>query len=161
MTRKDERTLTLKKIMILSAAILTGMALTACTSDTTTKSTSTSSSSLTSNTSSKKAAPKVPTEYTSALSKAKSYATHLNMSKKAVHDQLTSESGERFTTEAANYAMDHLQNVDWNANALKKAKSYQKNMSMSKAAVKDQLTAEAGEKFTPAEAEYAISNLES
>lgn len=60
--------------------------------------------------------------------------------------------------EAAQYAVDHLQ-ADYNANALAKAKSYQEMMSMSSAAIYDQLVSSAGEKFTPEEAQYAIDNL--
>ena len=54
--------------------------------------------------------------------------------------------------------MENLK-ADYNANALAKAKTYQKDMDMSPAAIKDQLTSEAGEKFTPAEAEYAVQHL--
>lgn len=50
--------------------------------------------------------------------------------------------------------------ADYNANALEKAKSYSDTMHMSKQAIYDQLTAEAGEKFTADEAQYAIDNLE-
>lgn len=60
--------------------------------------------------------------------------------------------------EAAQYAVDHLQ-ADYNANALAKAKSYQGMMSMSSAAIYDQLVPSAGEKFTPEEAQYANDNL--
>ncbi|EOL45759.1 Ltp family lipoprotein [Enterococcus caccae] len=100
----------------------------------------------------------VSTEFKSALKKAESYATSMHMSKAGVFDQLTSEYGEKFPLEAAQYAIDNVK-ADWNANALEKAKSYQESMSMSKEAVRDQLTSEHGEKFTPEEAEYAIQNL--
>ena len=50
--------------------------------------------------------------------------------------------------------------ADWNANALEKAKTYQEAMSMSKAAIYDQLVSEYGEKFTEEEAQYAVDNLE-
>lgn len=150
----------MKKLMIFSTIMLTGLTLTACSSGTSSSSSS-SSSSVT--TSSKEAAPmpKVPAEHASALAKAKSYAKNLHMSKMAVHNQLTSESGEKFTADAADYAMKNLTDIDWKANALEKAKSYQKQMSMSKAAIKDQLTGESGEQFTPEEAEYAVNHLES
>lgn len=32
----------------------------------------------------------------------------MHMSKQGIHDQLTSEMGERFTAEEAQYAIDHL-----------------------------------------------------
>ena len=47
-----------------------------------------------------------------------------------------------------------------NRNALKTAKSYQEIMSMSPAAIYDQLISEYGEKFTAEEAQYAIDNLQ-
>lgn len=80
------------------------------------------------------------------------------MSKQGIYDQLTSEYGEKFSPEAAQYAIDNLE-ADWNANALAKAKTYQNTMSMSPAAIYDQLISEHGEKFTAAEAQYAVDNL--
>ena len=76
------------------------------------------------------------------------------MSKKAVYDQLTSSYGEGFPADAAQYAIDNMTGVDWNANALEKAKQYYYNMSMSKSAVYDQLTSEYGEQFTASQAQY-------
>ncbi|MEV8146784.1 Ltp family lipoprotein [Arthrobacter sp. NPDC080073] len=104
------------------------------------------------------AAPKVPTEYSSALSKAGSYSRNMHMSKAGIYDQLTSQYGEKFSPEAAQYAVDNLK-TDYNANALAKAKSYQSSMSMSPAAIYDQLVSQYGEKFTPEEANYAVQNL--
>lgn len=101
----------------------------------------------------------VPTEYKSALKKAKVYSDNMSMSKVGLYDQLTSEYGEKFTAEAAQYAIDNI-NADWNKNALNKAKIYQKDMAMSPSAIYDQLISEYGEKFTPEEAQYAIDNLE-
>ena len=80
------------------------------------------------------------------------------MSKQGIYDQLVSEYGEQFTAEEALYAIDNLK-TDYNRNALKKAESYQKEMSMSIDIIRDQLTSEYGEQFTPEEAEYAVSNL--
>lgn len=104
------------------------------------------------------AAPKVPTEYRSALNKATTYANTMHMSKKGVYNQLVSEYGEKFSPEAAQYGIDNVK-ADWNANALAKAKTYQDTMSMSPAAIRNQLISDAGEKFTEAEADYAIQNL--
>lgn len=98
-------------------------------------------------------------EYKSALRKAKVYSDTMSMSKAGLYDQLTSEYGEKFSDEAAQYAMDNLE-VDWNKNALKKAKTYSDTMSMSKAGLYDQLTSEYGEKFTAEEAQYAVDNLD-
>lgn len=102
---------------------------------------------------------KVPAEYRNALIKARSYATEMDMSESGVRDQLTSDAGEGFTQEAADYAMKHLGNIDWNKNALHKAQSYQDDQAMSKDAIRDQLTSDAGEGFTPEQADYAIQHL--
>jgi len=104
------------------------------------------------------AAPEVPVEYANALVKAQSYSEIMHMSKAGIFDQLTSEYGEKFSAEAAQYAVDTMA-ADWNANALAKAKTYQDSMAMSPDAIHDQLTSEYGEKFTAAEADYAIAHL--
>lgn len=100
----------------------------------------------------------VPREHKSALKKAETYAKTMSMSKAGIYDQLTSEYGEGFPVEAAQYAIDNIV-FDWNDNALKKAQTYAETMSMSDAAIYDQLISEYGEKFTKEEAQYAIDNL--
>lgn len=103
---------------------------------------------------------KKPTIYQlNALEKAKSYSKLMHMSKKGIYDQLTSEYGEGFTAEEAQYAIEHL-DVDYKLNALEKAKSYQNLMHMSKSGIYEQLTSEYGEGFTAEEAQYAIEHLE-
>ena len=83
----------------------------------------------------------------------------MHMSKAGIYNQLTSEYGEQFSEEAAQYAIDNV-DADWKANALETAKNYQENMDMSPAAIRDQLTSEYGEQFTQEEADYAIENLD-
>ncbi len=100
----------------------------------------------------------IPAEYKSALNKATSYANTQSMSKKRLYDQLTSEYGEKFSVEAAQYAIDNVK-ADWNANALAKAKNYQTQQNMSPERIRDQLVSDYGEQFTPEETEYAITNL--
>ncbi len=90
--------------------------------------------------------------------KLKSYSSMMHMSKQGIYDQLTSEYGEKFPADAAQYAIDHL-DADYKENALEKAKSYYEDMNMSKDAVRNQLISEYGEKFTAEEADYAIANL--
>ena len=82
----------------------------------------------------------------------------MHMSKAALYDQLTSEYGEQYDAEAAQYAVDNVV-ADWKENALEMAKSYQENLVMSPAAIYDQLVSEYGERFTPEEAQYAIDHL--
>lgn len=95
----------------------------------------------------------------SALAKAEDYATTMDMSKQGVYEQLTSDAGEQFSPEAGQYAIDHLTDIDWNANALAKAKDYQSEMDMSPAEIRDQLTSSSGEQFTQSEADYAVQHL--
>ena len=97
-------------------------------------------------------------EYRNALRSAENYSSIMHMSKKGIYDQLTSEYGDRFPADAAQYAVDNLK-ADYNANALAKAKDYQEMMSMSTQAIYDQLTSEYGEQFTPEQAQYAIDHL--
>lgn len=101
----------------------------------------------------------VPKEYRNALRSAKTYSDMMHMSKQGIYDQLTSEYGDQFDVEAAQYATDNIKG-DYLEAALKSAKNYQETMSMSKDAIYDQLTSEYGEKFTAEEAQYAIDNLD-
>lgn len=101
---------------------------------------------------------KVSKEFKNALTKAEIYSKTMHMSKQAIYDQLTSEYGEQFPADAAQYAIDNM-NADFQINALMKAKLYQETMSMSTSAIYDQLISEFGEKFTVKEAQYAIEHL--
>jgi len=101
----------------------------------------------------------IPREHKSALRSAESYAKTMQMSKAGIYDQLTSEYGEGFPAEAAQYAIDNIE-FNWKENALKSAQTYAESMDMSNSAIYDQLISEYGEKFTPEEAKYAMDNLE-
>ena len=101
----------------------------------------------------------VTQEYKNALSQAIYFATRDNLSKKAIYDQLTSEYGGQFPADAAQYAIDNLTGIDWNANALAQAKYFYTRGGLSKSAVYDQLTSEYGGQFTASEAQYAIDHL--
>lgn len=101
---------------------------------------------------------KVSAEYRAALKSAEYYSNNMHMSKVGIYDQLVSEAGDKFPSDAAQYAVDHI-NADWKKNALKTAKSYQQDMNLSTEAIRDQLTSDAGEKFTQEEADYAIQHL--
>lgn len=98
-------------------------------------------------------------EELNALKSAESYSKTMHMSKARIYKQLTSEYGENFTSEAAQYAIDHIQ-ADWNANALATAKTYQTTMHMSKQRIYQQLISSYGEEFTKEEAQYAIDHLD-
>ena len=101
----------------------------------------------------------VPKEYKSALTKATIYANDMYMSKDGLYEQLVSEYGEKFSEEAAKYAVENVE-ANWKENALQKAKTYQDDMAMSPDAIYEQLISSYGEKFTEEEAQYAIDNLE-
>lgn len=117
-----------------------------------------SSESITSDSSTTASSSNISFEDTNALAKAYQYSKVMHMSKAAIYDQLTSEYGEKFSAEAAQYAIDNMI-ADFNANALAKAKEYQESMAMSPEEIREQLTSEYGEKFTPEEADYAIQHL--
>ena len=93
------------------------------------------------------AEPEVSREYKNALKSAEFYAEEMNMSKQGVYDQLTSEYGDAFPAEAAQYAVDNL-DVDWKEAAARSAKTYYEDMGMSKQGVYDQLISAYGEQFT-------------
>lgn len=101
----------------------------------------------------------VPREFKSALQKAQVYSDSMSMSKLGVYDQLTSEHGEGFPADAAQYAVDNVK-ADWKENAAKKAKIYANEMSMSDSAVYEQLISEYGEQFTSEEARYGVDSLD-
>lgn len=101
----------------------------------------------------------IPTEYKSALKKAEIYSDTMYMSKIGIYNQLTSEYGEKFSVEAAQYAIDNIV-VDWKNNALKKAKTYSDTMYMSKMGIYEQLISDYGELFTTEEAQYAVDNVD-
>lgn len=158
-------------ICVVSGAVVLGTqsmysaALDSATSSATTTSTSASSAASTESTAASNstsggssAAASVSAEYRNALAKAQQYSDMMHMSKQGIYDQLTSEYGEKFPADAAQYAIDNVE-ADWNANALEKAKLYQDQGSMSKSAIHDQLTSQYGEQFTESEADYAIANL--
>lgn len=100
----------------------------------------------------------IPREHKSALKTAEVYAETMHMSKAGIYDQLTSDFGEGFPKESAQYAIDNIV-FDWKENALKSAQTYAETMNMSDSAIYDQLVSDYGEKFTPEEAKYAIDNL--
>lgn len=100
------------------------------------------------------------TDQQSALQQADYYANDANMSKSKIYDQLTSSYGGNFSSSDANYAINHLDDVDWNQNALATAQKYVDDYHMSKSELYDQLTSSYGEQFTASQAQYAINNLD-
>lgn len=151
-----------KRVLALMLGAILALSLCACSGDTTTTedtADATTTEQAEESPQTEEPAEDVPQEYQNALKKAEQYNSWAHMSKAGLYDQLTSEYGEQFSAEAAQYAIDNL-DADYKANALEKAKTYYIDMSMSKDAVYDQLVSEYGEQFTEEEAQYAIDNLE-
>jgi hypothetical protein len=68
-------------------------------------------------------------------------------------DQLSSAYGDKYAVQDATIAVDSL-NVDWNAEAVRSAKSYLKLTAFSCQGLIDQLDSPYGGKFTVAQATY-------
>lgn len=100
----------------------------------------------------------VPREHEQALKSAESYLRYSHFSYDGLYKQLTSEYGEGFTPDAAQYAVDNV-DVDWNAEAVEAAESYLEYSPFSRQGLLDQLVSEYGEGFTPEQAEYAVSQV--
>ena len=101
---------------------------------------------------------KVPREHRNALRSAEVYLNTMPFSKKGLYNQLTSDAGEKYPADAAQYAVDNVK-TNWKENALKAAKNYDKIMPMSKQGLYEQLTSTAGDGYTPEEAQYAVDHL--
>ena len=76
--------------------------------------------------------------------------------------QLTNEYGGQFPLGDAEFAVARLEaegGVDWNAEAVEAAQSYQQLMPMSRQGLIDQLTSEYGSQFTLDQATHAVNTL--
>lgn len=100
----------------------------------------------------------IPDQGVSALNSARNYLNTMPFSKRGLLEQLSSEYGDDYPIEAAQYAVDNV-TTDWKENALKSAESYQETMPMSTSELYEQLVSDYGEKYTAEEAQYAIDNL--
>lgn len=100
----------------------------------------------------------VPREYRNALRSAQNYVDIMPFSEQGLFDQLTSEHGDQYPAEAAQYAIENVK-VDYNKEALEAAKNYLAIMPMSDQELFNQLTSEHGDKYTEEQAQYAIDNL--
>lgn len=100
----------------------------------------------------------VSREFKNALRSAESYLRFSHFSYQGLYKQLTSEYGEGYSAEAAQYAVDNVE-VDWNQEAVEAAESYLEFMPMSEAELLNQLTSEYGENFTQEQAQHAVSTV--
>ena len=92
-----------------------------------------------------------------AYESAKSYLSFSAFSRQGLIDQLTSEYGEQFEADEAEYAVSTLESngeVDWNEQAYESAKSYLEYSAFSLDGLIEQLESEYGEQFTHEQAVY-------
>ncbi|MEV7826363.1 Ltp family lipoprotein [Microbacterium enclense] len=104
--------------------------------------------------------PAMSTAQSSAVRSAESYLSFKGFSRAGLTQQLTSEYGEGFTAEDAEFAIAYIESagkVDWNQEAVQAAESYLEVKGFSRDGLYDQLTSEYGEQFTPDQANFALS----
>lgn len=104
--------------------------------------------------------PKLTLGQENAIKSAKSYLSYSAFSRAGLYQQLTSEYGEGFSAEDAEFAIATLEQtglVDWNAEAAESAKSYLNYSSFSRDGLYEQLTSEYGEGFTPEQANAGLA----
>ena len=107
---------------------------------------------------SKEVEDNVPMEYKQALKSAQNYIDVMAFSKQGLYDQLTSEYADKYSDEAAQYAIDNVK-ADYKEEAVEAAKNYLDTMSFSKEGLKDQLTSQYADKYTEEEAKYEIDKV--
>lgn len=100
----------------------------------------------------------VPSEFLAAVAKAQLYVETMPFSEEGLYDQLTSEMGEQFSPEAAQYAINMIE-VNWDEEALEAALIYLEDLHMSPDAIHEQLVHPNGNQFTEEQADYAVANL--
>ncbi len=100
----------------------------------------------------------VPREHQNALRSAQNYVNIMSFSEKGLFEQLTSEYGDQYPEDAAQYAIENVE-VDYYEEALEAAKNYQEIMPMSDQELLEQLTSEYGDQYTKEQAQYALDNL--
>ncbi|MCS4535263.1 Ltp family lipoprotein [Corynebacterium sp. HS2168-gen11] len=97
----------------------------------------------------------VPREYQNALRSAKQYLDYSGFSQQGLYDQLTSEYGDKYPAEAAQYAVDNV-DADWDAEAREAAENYLNISPFSREELVNQLSSEYGDKFTREQAQAAV-----
>ena len=100
------------------------------------------------------ATPELAPAQANAIAKAESYLDYTGFSKQGLIKQL---EFDQFSTADATFAVEHLESngsVNWNEQAVKKAKSYLDYTSFSLSALVNQLEFDG---FTPSEAQYGAN----
>lgn len=104
--------------------------------------------------------PKLTIGQENALRSASRYLDFMHFSRTGLIGQLTSEYGEGFAPEDAEFAVATLEQtgkVDWNAEAAEAAESYLEMMSFSRDGLFEQLTSSYGEGFTAEQANAGLA----
>ena len=102
-------------------------------------------------------------EQKNAYRAAKSYISIMAFSKQGLITQLSSEYGDNYPIEVAEFAVTQLEEsgeVDWHAEAKEAAKSYLDFMGFSKKGLIEQLSSEYGEGFPVEIAETVVEQIE-
>jgi hypothetical protein len=97
-----------------------------------------------------------------AIKSARNYLEFMAFSRKSLLSQLSSEYGDKYSVEDAEFAVNYLEEnnlVDWNQQAVKAAQTYMEYSGYSKDALYEQLTSDYGNQFTKEQAEYALSQV--
>lgn len=97
-----------------------------------------------------------------AVKTAMNYVDLMAFSRRGLIEQISSEYADNFPVADAEFAVKYLEDkglVDWNEEAAQCAQNYLDIMSFSKEGLFDQMTSEAGDKFTREQAEYAIKKV--
>lgn len=97
-----------------------------------------------------------------AVRSAEDYLRLTSFSRKGLIDQLSSEYGDKFPREDAEFAVSYLEQrgmVDWKEQAVQSAKDYLNLTSFSREGLIDQLSSEYGDQYTREEAEYAADQV--
>ncbi len=89
-----------------------------------------------------------------ALHAAEKYLEYTAFSKAGLTEQLSSSAGDKYPEQDAVWAVEHLHGVNWDEQAAKAAKKYLSYTSFSCQGLIEQLSSEAGDKYTQAQAEY-------
>ncbi len=102
------------------------------------------------------------TSQRNALKSARNYLKFTAFSRDRLIEQLSSDYGDNYSIEDAEFVVSYLEQnnqVDWNEQAYKAAKTYMEYTGFSRDGLYEQLAGEYGDKFTPEQAEYALSKV--
>lgn len=93
---------------------------------------------------------------------AQQYISFMPFSKQGLIDQLSSDAGNKYPVDVAEFAVSKLEErgeVDWDEQCEKAAQDYLDSMAFSKDQLVEQLSSDAGSKFTQEQAERAVEKV--